>query len=580
MKAIRVVLIGMLGASLAGAGAADPGLTADQAPESLNPPWATVTMPYAELRALWALSEIQTRELQQIRDARPPMDAVLLASEYELLVRADPPLLEANYHVRTLTDDWHLVPLLGGDFRLQQVEVGQTSVVWHNDRYCLLAHGKGDHHFKLRFVLATDSEWTSLRRLRLLPGPSAQSSLHLAGAADGTAFRVLGLAAVTTADGSKLYCLPADSPELVLAMEPDVPVLPPVPSPWELDSEVLVGLQEGRLLYRVRAHAQADTGSGVSMELVLPANVIAAEASGEDLIDCRVGPAESGRRTLHLAWKTRDQLHRTFMLSYGMPQSPLSTNWSFHAPQLAGNRPSRAVYVILPVDGIGFTGQNLRDARHSFRLPLWIQEQVQTGDYLTAESGAELQLQAEWLPRVQTAQAMVSQAEYQSRIVEDGGLLVSAGFAVQHEAPLNWLVRLPTADQLLTCQVNGVPVQPIQRDPQEIEFALAAAGNQTTRVTFSYAARLPALDPVSGSFSVELPRTELFIHDLDWVLTLPELYETTALEGNVRIANPTRTGADSSRDADHVLRLKKELVQGESPRIEVHYQRRGLVEGQ
>ena len=400
------------------------------------------------------------------------------------------------------------------------------------------------------------------------------------GAPDGTAIRVLGLAAVTEADGSKLYYLPADVTELVLALEPDVPVLPPEPSPWELDSEVLVEMREGRLLYRVRAQAQADTGSGLSMDLVLPANVIAPEASGEDLIDCRVGPAEAGRRTLHLAWKTRDQLHRAFMLAYGLPQSPLATNWSFHAPQLAGNRPSRAVYVILPVDGIGFTGQNLRDARHSFRLPTWIQEQVQAGDYLTAESGAELHLQAEWLPRVQTAQAMVSQAEFQSRIVVDGGLLVTAEFALQHEAPLNWRVRLPTADQLLTCQVNGHPVQPVQRDPQEIEFALAPAGNQPTRVTFSYAARLPALDPVSGSFSLELPRTELFIHDLDWILTLPELYESTGLEGNVRVAHSTRTGADPGRDADQVLRLKKELVQGESPRIEVHYQRRGLTEGQ
>ena len=466
MKAIRVVLIGMLGAVLAGAetadpGAAEPGLTAGRPPEPSIPPWATVTIPYAELRALWELSEARTRELQQIRDARPPLDAVLLASEYELRVGGEPPVIEANFHVRTLTDDWHLVPLLGGDFRLRQAEVEPASVVWHHDRYCLLVQGQGDHHFKLQFALATNaSEWTTLRRLRLLPGSSARSSLRVVGAPDGTAIRVWGLAAVTEADGSKLYYLPADVTELVLALEPDVPVLPPEPSPWELDSEVLVEMREGRLLYRVRAHAQANTGSGLSMDLVLPANVIAPEASGEDLIDYRVGPAEAGGRTLHLAWKTRDQLHRAFMLAYGMPQSPLATNWLFHAPQLAGNRPSRAVYVILPVDGIGFTGQNVRDARHSFRLPTWIQEQVQAGDYLTAESGAELQLQAEWLPRVQTAQAMVSQAEFQSRIVVDGGLLVTAEFALQHEGPLNWRVRLPTADQLRPARSMVIPFNP------------------------------------------------------------------------------------------------------------------------
>jgi hypothetical protein len=579
MKAIRAGLIGALGTALVVAGAVDSGVTIPRPLEPSNPPWATVTIPYAELRALWELSETQSRVLQQIRDARPPLDAVLLASAYEFRGRSDPPVIEASYHVRTLTEDWHLVPLLGGDFRLQQAEVEPASVVWHDGRYCLLVHGQGDHHLKLGFALATASESNSIRRLRLWPGPSARSSLRLVDTPNGTAVRVLGLVPAAAADGSKLYILPADLPELVLALEPDVPVLPPVPSPWELDSEVLVSWQDGRLCYRVRAQAQADTGSGLSMELVLPANAIAAEASGEDLVDGRVGPVDSGGRTLGLWWKSRDQLQRTFTLTYAMPQMSSATNWLLHAPRLAGDRPSRALYVMLPVDGIGFTSPSLRDGRHSFRLPGWIEEQVQAGDYLVAEGGVELPLQAEWLPRVQTAQAMVSQAEFQSRIVEDGGLLVTARFALQHETPLNWRVRLPTADPLLTCQVNGLPVQPVLREAQEIEFALAAAGDQPTRVTFSYAARLPALDAVSGSFILELPRTELFIHDLDWMLTLPELYESTGLEGNVRAVPSTRTGAEPGQDTDRILRLKKELVQGEAPRIEVHYQRRGLMGG-
>jgi hypothetical protein len=164
-------------------------------------------------------------------------------------------------------------------------------------------------------------------------------------------------------------------------------------------------------------------------------------------------------------------------------------------------------------------------------------------------------------------------------VVEDGGLLVTAEFHLQHESPLSWRVRLPAFDQLLTCQVNGHPVQPVHREPQELEFGLAAPADQTTRVTFSYAGRLPALDRVTGSMNLEMPATGLFIHKLDWMLTLPDLYETTALEGNVRIARSASTGGDQSPDAGHVLRLEKELVQGESPRAEIHYQRRGLTDG-
>jgi len=333
------------------------------------------------------------------------------------------------------------------------------------------------------------------------------------------------------------------------------------------------------LVYRVRVHAQADTGSGVSMELVLPENALGAHASGDDLTACRVGPREGGRRTLHLAWQTRDLLHRTFMLSYEVPQPSLASPWLLRAPELPGDTTNRTLFVILPVDGLGLAGSELRESRESALLPDWIEQQVQSSDYYTAESGAELKLQATWLPRVQTAQAMVSRAEYDSRVVEDGSLLVAAEFTLQHESPLSWRVRLPAVDQLLSCQVNGHPVQPIRRDLQEFELALAAPEHQTTRVAFSYATRLPALDPVSGSMRLELPRTELFIHELYWMLSLPDLYETTALEGNVRIAGAGQAGEEPAHDARRVLRLVKELVQGESPRAEIHYQRRGLANG-
>ena len=89
----------------------------------------------------------------------------------------------------------------------------------------------------------------------------------------------------------------------------------------------------------------------------------------------------------------------------------------------------------------------LREARNSARLPDWIRQELQSNDYNTAQSGAELELQATWLPRVQTAQAMINRAEFHSRIVEDGGLLVAAEFTLQHEAPLSWRVHLPTVDQ-------------------------------------------------------------------------------------------------------------------------------------
>jgi hypothetical protein len=542
-------------------------------------PSATVTIPYAELRALWNAEEAQAREIMQFKQARPPFDALILASDYKVDGHSIPAFLEASYHVRTLTDDWHLVPLLGGDVRLNQLELEQTSVVWHADQYCLLTRGKGDHHLNLRFALPDSSDWTTLRRLRLLPGRSALNRLRILGAPDGMAIRVPGFVAAPEADGSIIHHLPAELPELVLALETDAPSRPVAPSDWELSSEVLVGFKDGRLLYNVRAQAQASTGSGLSMELVLPANAIAAQASGEDLADHRVSPPQAGHRTLHLAWKTPDLLHRTFVLSYETPQSSRSTNWVLQAPQLAIAHETRALFVVRTIDGMGFTCPDPLGTNNALRLPHWIRDLVPSGDYYAIEGGPEINLQADWLPRFETAQAMVSRATFQSRVVDDGGLLVTAEFELQHESPLSWQVRLPTLDQLLTCQVNGHPVQPVHRDTHVLEFTLPAPAERTSRVTFSYAGRLPAMDRVLGSLHLDMPSTDLFIHKLDWLLILPDLYETTALEGNVRIARTPSNGGQHSPDSGHSLRLERELVQGETPRVDLHYQRRGLTDG-
>jgi len=148
-------------------------------------------------------------------------------------------------------------------------------------------------------------------------------------------------------------------------------------------------------------------------------------------------------------------------------------------------------------------------------------------------------LQATWLPRVETAQAIVSLAEYDTRLVADGALLVQARYTVAHASPLNWRLELPAVDEILTCQINGKPVQPANGATNRSNF-LSPRTQGTTKVAFSYASRLDALDPVSGRIAIDLPRTDLFIHALKWMLTIPAVYETTAVEGNVAIDDAPR----------------------------------------
>ena len=70
----------------------------------------------------------------------------------------------------------------------------------------------------------------------------------------------------------------------------------------------------------------------------------------------------------------------------------------------------------------------------------------------------------------------------------------------------------------------------------------------------------------------------LFIHELSWILALPDDYITTALEGNVTIDRSTLATGGRARPASpgNVIHLKKELVRGEHPAVELYYERRGL----
>ena len=226
---------------------------------------------------------------------------------------------------------------------------------------------------------------------------------------------------------------------------------------------------------------------------------------------------------------------------------------------------------IQAVDGLELRGEHLRDSVQSRRLPEWLRARIGQRGFLTAETDAALVLHTNWLPRVETAQAMVSMASYDSRVVQDGALLVHAEFTIQHQAPMAWRVSLPAIDEILSCEINNVGAQPVRRGDNEIEFSLAQPVKGASKVGFCFAARVEGFDPVSGRLELSMPKTDLFIHELKWTLTIPAEYEAE-IQGNVVI---DQHGDAASRPAN-IIPLRKELVRGEHPAVEIHYKRRGL----
>jgi hypothetical protein len=508
------------------------------------------------------------------------VQAIILSSDYHLVLDGANARINASYRIQSLSEDWQLIALLGGDARLARIPPESFEVIWRDGSYQLLTRTRGEFEFELEFALSDPATWQD--GLRLVPGNAALNRLHVSGIPEGLTARIPGLTPTESSGDTVVYHIAGGHEELILSLEPyqepesPAHAEPPVPSTWSLQSEVFVAYREGRLSYECRLHCQAGDGSGVEMDLLLPSNALEVTINGNDLSESKIGRRENGSRPVSIRWQTRDILDRVVQLSYTVPQSPLATEWALTAPRVPEDDATRCLFAIMPVDGLELTGDNLKASVQSRRLPEWLRERIASGDFLTAEAGPAYPLQTTWLPRLETAQATVGKAHYETRLVADGALLVEAQFTVTHQTPLAWQLEMPDLEEILRCDVNERSVQPVKRGEQTIEFSLPSSENATSTVSLCYAARLPSLDRVSGRCDLELPRTGLFIHELTWTLTLPDEYVTTAVEGNVTIdRRPAPPGGEPGH-SQHTLRLRKDLLRDEHPAVELYYQRRGL----
>ncbi|MGI6302728.1 MAG: hypothetical protein ACOX52_16965 [Verrucomicrobiota bacterium] len=539
--------------------------------------WANVSLPITSWEKLWRTAE---RNLETERaDPTPPVATVLLGSDLELALDATTPQLKAVFRVESLEESWQVTPLIGGDLRLIELQAEpQHTLIWQDNKYCLLSQGTGGREVTLTFALPPISTWTAENGVCLAPAAGTFQRLRVSGIPENHKLVIPGISPTTQTPTSALFHLPsvAEGGQFQLSLERDLPVPPPVASQWDLDSEWIVQYKDGRIHYLGRIYAQADGGSGLSMTLTLPGEAQEIAYESDDLAYADLERTADGARTLNLQWQTRDILDRRLQITYQIPQSPLAAQWSLKAPGTGEPTQTRGLFVIPTIDGLRLSSPDLLDSTQSRRLPEWMQAHVANAAYVSIEAAQTCTLQAVWLPRLPTAQAVIDLAEYQTRLVQDGSLLVSAQFAIRHQQPIAWRIQLPQIDQMLACTVNDTPIQPVLAENGEIEFSLHAPASGISRVGFSYTAQTEPLDPVSGRIALTLPNTPLFIDRLEWALSIPDDYETTALEGSVAIDRSGGPSAPPAGADSQAIRMFDELVRGELPTVELYYQKRGL----
>jgi hypothetical protein len=507
---------------------------------------ATVAMPLRDYQALYEAARGGAGPAPKA----PPVPHAVTSARFDLAWRDGSVEGVAEFDVVSLAEGWGVVPLIGADARIARVDPPGTRLAVVDGSVALLVERAGSTTVKLEFA-AELSEAGERRELRLPVAAAVAGELRLRGVAPGQRVEVAGATPSDGEPGALVYRL-AGSGCLSLAVAPPPP--PEAPSRWAAERWALARFADGRLDYRCRLSAVAEGGSGVAMEIRIPAGSIVQSVAGEDLASWR---AEAG--TLRVRWKTAGRLARDLDIAYQLAQPAAEGSWTLRAPEVVGGKNAPAQFALAVDPEIEATPTT----PGAGRLPRGLM--AEAGKSASVMVGGDGSVAVRWLPKVATPDAVVGSARFAMRLVADGALLGEGTVVVRHEGPFAWRVELPAGSSLLSCSVNGAPVEPLDRGGGVIEFALGAAGpKSSSEVRLAFIGRRAAFHPVSGQVEVELPRTDLLAHSIDWEIALPEGYRLAALDGNLAGVAGSKPG---------LVALRKELCQGERPSARLFYEK-------
>ena len=325
-----------------------------------------VTIPYAELKDL--LQALEKSQLEKPKP-KPPVAAALTSARYRLDLSGSTPRLTAEIQARGFQEGWHTLPLFGGSPQLESNESGDSvHVVREDEAYALLFEGAGTFSATLASALPPVSEWAKKERIEFAPAPATLCELRVTGVPQGSRFGIEGQApSRTEANGELVFHLPADDKKWQFRLEEssgEEEAL--LPSSWTLHSEIFSEFIDGRLIHHARVQARAETGSGSSMTLEVPADASVTEVEGDDLVQWTRLPRREDSRSIEIRWENRDVLNRTLLIDWETSQSALADSWTLAIPRAVNpdlelkTLVSRTLVALSPPEGLELTHPSFR----------------------------------------------------------------------------------------------------------------------------------------------------------------------------------------------------------------------------
>src|SRR5712671_6696937 len=158
--------------------AAEPSATAPDLSE------ARVTLPYQELKALWQAAQRETPEKR-----KPPVEATLLAARYQLVLKGDQAIGVVEFETQSFTDEWTVIPLLGAQTQIDEVEPADVQVIAREGRFALVTNRIGKQKIRVKFAVKLTGA-TDGAHFRLAISPAAINTLSVAGIPEKQTLRI------------------------------------------------------------------------------------------------------------------------------------------------------------------------------------------------------------------------------------------------------------------------------------------------------------------------------------------------------------------------------------------------------
>ena len=528
----------------------------------LSESWAEIRLPWPDLRTLMLRQENLSAKVPSTQV--PPVQALLTQAQFDIHWPDTVPVAKLSARAENLGQTWQVLPLLGDTPALLSIDPIDARLVPKDGALCLLMPPGSVQNVQLRFTLPHDG-----KHYRLAIPNCPVCPVTLDGWAPGDGVLVMmdqqenlltTPSALPIATTCRQLLLEKRSAQAIQRAS-----APPQPSEWNWQQHVVIIPDEGELDFIVFARASANTGSGITAELNLPAEARNITFTGDDLVSKDILRNTDGKHIANIVWRTRDILDRKLTIRFRLPVNPLDKEWLLPSPISLSPSGTRVRYHIAESPILNYQAQGLSEAVEPMTLHKTLQEALAGRTCQILDSNGPVRISLAKKQIAKTADTLLTQADWQTHVESDGAVLHEGELRVVHNTPSKLIVRLPADTRLLSCTVNNQTVHPTEPEPGSLEIPLSSVEKNGTKVHLSLTGKTNAIHPVEGTLAFSLPEIREFIQALKWSIHLPMGYQAET-HGNVQ---RSQSDAPNSR---HILQLVKNLCRDEVPTVSIFYQ--------